>query len=179
MSQLSSRTCRVSFWLGVSCYAAIALMLGYALFALLTPDFLVTQAIDKVFHEPVTWTIGPLARILLLVLGLVTLSAVLYTLWHTARLFSLYSTGEAISATTSETISRIGIGLLAQAAMSFFGTTLTGLILSIGAPEGRGILVIAIKGPEIGFALAGGLMMLIGLVMLQAVEAVRENREFV
>ena len=179
MSQLSPRTRRFANALRWACYAAILMMLTFAFYALFTPGFVVEQAAHQLFASDVTWQVGVLERAGLLLLGAVALLAVIFTLVQTAFLFETYARGEAISPAAALTIRRIGFGLLAQAAIGFFGTTLAGLLLSIGAPEGKRMLVISIGTSEIGFALAGGLMMLIGIVMLQAVEAVRENREFV
>ena len=179
MSRLTARTRQISQGLKWACYASMALMAGFALYAVITPGFLAMQAAQQMLHQELNWTAGPLARGLLAGLGALALSAVLYTLWQTARLFGFYGADEVITLRTARAIRQIGVGLMAQAVVGFVGPTLAGLILSIDAPEGQGVLTIQIGSADIGFALAGGLMMLIGLAMVQAENAVRENREFV
>ncbi len=164
-------------------YFTFAIMAGLgvlALYAILRPDMILDPAIAAHQTGGVSmWPVGGMARALLLALAAVYLVAVMVTLYHLAALFGLYALGAALTPEAALQIRRIGLSLAALAGLNLVGDTLRGLILSIDAPVGHRVLAISIDGPDLGFALAAGLMLLIGAVMRQATAAAEENRGFI
>ena len=180
MTHLPLPTRRFARLLRTITLAAMAALGAVAVYALLQPHLIFDAATARFAPNGIPmWDIGTLAKALLLLLGAIALAAILFTLWRMARLFGLYAQGDALSGQAAREIRLTALGLLAQAAIKILGHTATGLVLSIDAPVGHRVLAIGIGSPEIGFALAGGLLLLIGVVMQQAIAIAEENKGFV
>lgn len=111
--------------------------------------------------------------------GVMPVAAVLWILWRMRKLFALYRRGAALSVRAAREIHAIGIGLLALAVATFLAHTAQVLILSSGNPEGERMLAFAFGSGEVGFALAAGLLVVIGRSMSEAAATAEELRGFV
>ena len=180
MTPLPPKTRQLARILQAISLGLMAVFLAIALYALFQPQFVFDEATQSHPTNGIPmWEIGTLAKALLLALAGVTLAAKLFTLWHMSRLFGLYAGDMALTANAAHAIRLAAMGFLAQAALKMFGNTATGLILSIDAPVGHRVLAIGIGSPEVGFALAGGFLLIIGVVMQQAIAVAQENESFV
>ncbi|WP_299848203.1 DUF2975 domain-containing protein [uncultured Roseovarius sp.] len=179
MSNLPCRTQKLARFLRLCCFAAMAGVLAVAVYVSIAPDRFVAEAARAMMPGTEVWDVGNAATLLLYLVAAVNLGIVLFVLWQVARLTGCYGTGDALSSASADAIRWIGLGLLTKAVIGVLDDTATGLILSIDAPSGQGMLVISFGSTDIWFALAGGLMLLIGLVMLQAVDVAEDNRGFV
>ncbi len=180
MTPLPQKTRQLAQVLRVITLGLMAAFVIMAIYALFQPQLVFDGATrDHPTNSIPMWEIGQLAKLLLFALAGITLAAKLFTLWHMARLFGLYAGDKALTSDAAHAIRLAALGFLAQAALKMFGNTATGLILSIDAPDGHGILSIGIGTPEVGFALAGGFLLIIGVVMQQATAVARENESFV
>lgn len=93
------------------------------------------------------------------------------------RLFDRYRMGEVLSHANAMTILTIGRALLAVAAFNIAVPTLHALILSWNAPQR--VLSIALDSGTLGFAIAAGLLTVIGWAMAEAARIKAENEGFV
>ena len=93
------------------------------------------------------------------------------------RLFDRYRMGEVLSQANAATILTIGRALLAVAAFTVAVPTLHALILSWNAPQR--VLSIALDSGALGFAIAAGLLTVIGWAMAEAAHVKAENEGFV
>ena len=93
------------------------------------------------------------------------------------RLFDRYRMGEVLSQANAATILTIGRALLAVAAFTVAVPTLHALILSWNAPQR--VLSIALDSGTLGFAIAAGLLTVIGWAMAEAAYVKAENEGFV
>jgi hypothetical protein len=112
--------------------------------------------------------------------ALVALAAVLpmvAALRAMARLFSCYQTGDILSDANAATILSIGRALLLVSLFTVLAPTLQTLILSWNAPQKT--LSIGLDGGTLGFAMAAGLLTLIGWAMAEAARIKAENEGFV
>ena len=177
---LAPTTRRAAQWLQRATQVAILLVLGAGLAVSILPDALLSLAQQALAPpaEP-TWEVSLLTRILLLFPAWISLAAVLFTLWQMALLFECYANDDPLSEEAARAVRAIGVGLLAQAAIHVLAHTFTGLILSIDAPAGERMLAIGVGSMEVGFALAGALLLLVGSVLVEASRALEENESFV
>lgn len=179
MSALPPRTRRLSTLLELLAYLGMAGITLAGLYISLDPAQLTIDRAAGLRIVGPLWPVGPLAQALIVVMFWVSLCALLYTLWHMGRLFRLYRRDRPLSETSARTTRHIGLGFAAQGLLGVFGGTIEGLILSIDAPVGQRMISVAVDSQDVAFLLAGGVLVLIGLVMAQAMEAVRENEAFV
>jgi hypothetical protein len=122
----------------------------------------------------------PVTRLQAGLVALVSLAAVLpmvAALRAMARLFSCYQTGDILSDANAATILSIGRALLLVSLFTVLAPTLQTLILSWNAPQKT--LSIGLDGGTLGFAMAAGLLTLIGWAMAEAARIKAENEGFV
>ncbi len=164
--------------LRLTCLAAMAVLTLTALYVSFQLDGFIAENARR-FGMADTYRASGITRALLVpgIWGM--LAVALYTLWQMATLFACFAQGDALTPGTAQAIHRVGGGLLALAALGVLGHTATGLVLSIDAAPGQRVFSIGLDHADIGFALAGGLMSLIGGVMQQALEIRSENESFV
>ena len=112
-------------------------------------------------------------------LTLVPLAILLFTLNTMRRLFACYRQGRVLTDSCAALIQRIGHGFLALALAPFVLRPVASVLLTIGnAPDARA-LSIAISSEMVFFALAGGLITVIGWAMGEAADVASENRAFI
>jgi Protein of unknown function (DUF2975) len=110
-------------------------------------------------------------------LALVSVLPMVAALRAMARLFDRYRMGEVLSDANADTILTIGRALLLVAAFTVLLPTLQTLILTWNAPQRT--LAIGLDGGTLGFAMAAGLLTVIGWAMREAARVKAENEGFV
>lgn len=122
---------------------------------------------------------GPWLAWSVALVGLLPWVPVIGALWSLQALFSLYRRGRSLTRDAAERIGVIGVLLMAVAVLGVAAHTAQLLLLTLGNPPGQRVLAIGIDSSDIGFLLAGGLLVVIGRAMTEAARAVDENRGFV
>ena len=112
-------------------------------------------------------------------IGALPTLAALYVLWQMRRLFRCYRVGQTLSGDAARAILRIGVGILAVLILGVLAHSLQGLALTLGNPPGQRSLSVAVSSADLALALTGGLILVIGWVMREAVDVAEENRGFV
>ncbi|MBV2358993.1 DUF2975 domain-containing protein [Thalassococcus sp. CAU 1522] len=178
MTHLPHRTRRIAHALFLSVTILMAAIVGLLIYVTAVPTLLVAERAHS-FGLEVAWPVSGTARAALVACAWMSAGIALFTLSQVARLFRAYADDAALTPNAARAIRGIGLGLVAQAFWSLLLHPLSGLALTMDAPVGQRMLAIAIQSDAIGTALAGGLMLLIGIVMTQAVAVARENEGFV
>ncbi len=112
-------------------------------------------------------------------IGLVPGCIVLWTLWQVQALFVLYRHDMALTRAAAQRLRAIGLGLAGTAALAVVFRPLQILLLTSGNAPGERVLALSITSSDIGFALAGGLMVVIGHVMADAARIAEDNASIV
>lgn len=170
------RWAQALYWLT---WVAMAAAVAFYLYLTLVPDTLVGQSHDLLGKAKPTWPTSALTQVLLTLGIWLELATILYAQWHMAGLFRSYARDQALSPKAAICIRGIGLATLARALLSLLTTPYLSLVLSIDAPQGQRSFAVALNTETIALALAGGMMLLIGTVMAQAVTIARENEGFV
>ena len=105
--------------------------------------------------------------------------AMLYTLWKMAGLFGAFRRGEVLSETSAGFVAQIGRGLVALAVLIILCGPVQTVMATLNNPPGSVSLEIGLSGLDIWFLIAGGLLVLIGYALREAVRVQTENRGFV
>ncbi|HHB80570.1 MAG TPA: DUF2975 domain-containing protein [Aliiroseovarius sp.] len=116
---------------------------------------------------------------LVLLLAFIPQAAALYVLWQLEGLFGLYRRGETLTAAPARRIRAIGHGVVALALLPLVIRPLAGMALSFANPPGARQLNVSLSSGDVGLLLAGGLLVVIGWIMGEAVRIAEENRGFV
>lgn len=114
-----------------------------------------------------------------LVIGLINPIILLLILNEMRKLFLAYGKGAILTDPSARIIQRIGQGFVALAVAEFLFHPLLVLILTMASPPGSRSLAISLNSDMMFFALAGGLIIVIGWAMREAAAAATENRSFV
>ncbi|MEM9343045.1 MAG: DUF2975 domain-containing protein [Pseudomonadota bacterium] len=114
-----------------------------------------------------------------LLTGLVPGLAVLYAIWQCQALFKLYRLGHTLSAEAAQRIRQIGMGCLAAALLSILVRPVQVLILTAANAPGERAVAISFSSGDVGFALAGGLMIVIGATMAEAARIAEEHKAII
>ena len=122
----------------------------------------------------------PLSKIIIsIVMMMAMVGAILYTLWQMRKLFARYAKGESLTTGCAEAIRKTGIGLVWIVILDTFMMPVQSYVISsIISPEDVSVEV-DISAASIGLLLAGGLIVLVGWVMREAVDVAEENARFV
>lgn len=112
-------------------------------------------------------------------IGLLPFLLILSVLWNMQALFGLYQKGQALTDKAAGRIGNIGVGLLLVALARVLSNTLQVLVLSSANPVGHRMVNLDFGFSEVALILAGGLMIVIGRSMTEAVFAAEEARGFV
>ncbi|WP_224816809.1 DUF2975 domain-containing protein [Hasllibacter sp. MH4015] len=103
----------------------------------------------------------------------------LYILWQMRVLFGLYKSGEILSTRCAAVILRCGQALVTIGIFGVLSNTVIVLLLTLANETGDRTLAVQLSGGNAGFFLGGGLIVVIGWVMGEAVRIADENRAFV
>ncbi|MDX8352835.1 DUF2975 domain-containing protein [Cognatiyoonia sp. IB215182] len=113
------------------------------------------------------------------ILALIKPIILLWILNEMRKLFVAYSKGAILTNRSARLIQRIGQGFVAMAVADFLFQPLFVLILTMANPPGSRSLAISLNSDMMFFALAGGLIIVVGWAMREAAAAAAENRSFV
>ena len=113
------------------------------------------------------------------VVGLLPWLVVMWVLWRTQGLLDLYRNGQALTAAAAGHIRALGLGLAILGVLKVLVHSAQTVIVTAANPPGTRALEIMVGSGEIGFLLAGGLMLTIGHSMAEAVRAADDLRGFV
>jgi hypothetical protein len=173
------RITTLSDWLYWVCtilaYALPLIIIAHILRGWYDPAFLLAQYPVLPATAPVT----PFQATLVAAVAVLATYPLVATFLRMRRLFGRYRQGEILSDACAADILRIGQALFAVAAMTVIVPMLQILILSWGLGQGQRLLVLGVEGGTLGFLLSGGLLIVIGWVMREAVEAAEDARGFV
>jgi hypothetical protein len=128
-------------------------------------------------------TVSPLATSaqMYTALGLLLIPMIisLFTLNAMRNLFRSYRQGNVLTEGCAILIQRIGQGFLALSLVPFLLQPILSVLLSMANPNGQRSLTVNISSEMIFFAVAGGLIVVIGWAMREASEVETENRAFI
>ncbi|MDJ0994662.1 MAG: DUF2975 domain-containing protein [Dinoroseobacter sp.] len=113
------------------------------------------------------------------VLGLIPATLAFWVLWQVKGLFGLYAKGQALTPAAADRIRATGIGLAGIGLLNLVVHAAQTVVLSATNPAGQRMLAIELGSEEVGLALMGGLLFVIGRAMADAAEAATELRAFV
>jgi hypothetical protein len=116
--------------------------------------------------------LGPLVTLLPVAVGL-------FTLWQLWRLFGQYAAGRVFSRPAQQHLRGFALGVLAAALAAPLTRTLLILVLSLGNPPGKRMLVIGFSWDDYMNLLLGAALLAIATVMAEAVRVFEEHAEFV
>ncbi|SNS80111.1 DUF2975 domain-containing protein [Antarctobacter heliothermus] len=177
--QLPLATRRAAAVLRTLSLLAIAVLVGLAIWIAVDPGVLLAHRLPELGIDLGGRMISETVTALLVIGALFALTTVLYTLWHMARLFECYAQDAALTPRAAHALRHVGFGFLAQAAAGLLAHPVETLLLTAGAPAGQKMLSFAVSSSDLGFVLAGGMMMIVGLVTSQAIALRAENEGFV
>lgn len=160
-------------------FLAMAVLLGLMVWIAVDPALLISHRAAALGLDMGGRSVGGASRLALVAGAWVALGAVLYTLWHMSRLFACYAGDAALTPSAAHALRHIGLGFLAQAAVGLLAHPVETLLLTLGAPSGQRMVSLAVSSADLGFVLAGGMMLIVGLVTSQAVALRAENEGFV
>ena len=109
----------------------------------------------------------------------ILLCAALYVLWHMRALFGQYRQSHIFNAACARHIHRIGTGLIVLAVLRVVLHPVQVLLLTLSNAPGQRAVSLQLSSSDFGLLLAGGLMIVIGWTMSEAVALAEENRSFV
>ena len=141
----------------------------------ITPDAL-DQRLKNLAVSP---SATPLQMYSAVVLKLIPAVILLFTLNSMRQLFGSYRQGRIITDRCAFLIQRIGQGFLALALAPFLLHPMVSCLLSWANPSGERSISISLSSEMFFFAVAGGLIIIVGWAMREASDLASENRAFV
>ncbi len=178
MSRLSrvERWSRILEWTTAISLVVIPVATIATLFASpITPDVL-GQRLENLAVSP---SATPLQMCAAIALNLIPLIILLFTLNTMRQLFRSYRQGQVLTDGCAVLIQRIGQGFLALSLAPFILQPLLSVLLSMTNPPGERSISIGLSSDMVFFAVAGGLILVIGWAMREASDLASENRTFV
>lgn len=120
-----------------------------------------------------------LTRMLGFAVSMLPMAVLIYLLHQAYAVFDAYRLGHVFEARVPDRLRRIGLSLVALAALQPLSTTLLGVVLTMGNPPGQRIVAIGISLDDYLLAAIGGLLVAIGHVMTEAVRLDEDARQIV
>lgn len=158
--------------------ALIALPAAAVLSVVLTGD-IETRVAAAFPHTPISDALPGTLAWAAVALGAVPGAAMLWVLWQCQALFAIYRQSRPLSYAAADRIGRIGIGLAVLAGLSVLVRILQTLVVTSYNAPGQRVLAVEFGSSDLGFALAGGLMALIGAAMAEAARIAKDHEGFV
>lgn len=174
-----NRVQQASRWLGGICGLCMVALPCILIFGLASGSY-DAEAIRTEFSDiPVSSHLPALTVVGLVATKVVLLMLLLYVLWQMQRLFLGYSRGNVLTYESARHLIRAGAALLLLALADVVVGAVQVLLLTFHNPEGQRQVSIDVTEQEIGFVLAGGLLMVVGWALVEAARHAEENREFI
>lgn len=177
--QPTSRICRTAkalYFLSTVLLIGLPLGLMLALFSGTLGVHSIREAFDSVTLPEV---LSLPVLLIVYATGAVQVGLVMVVLWQMRCLFDLYARAQMLTEIAALRIRRVAQGLLWLSAAGIVTWPINVVALTWGNPPGQRVLSVGIQQSDIGFFLAGALLLLIGWVMGHAVAVARENEGFV
>ncbi|NSX53653.1 DUF2975 domain-containing protein [Parasulfitobacter algicola] len=163
-------------WLTMISLIVIPVAIAATLFTTpITPDML-DQRLETFAVSP---NISQPEMYIAVTLNLIPVIILLFTLNTMRQLFGLYRQGQILTDTCARLIQRIGQGFLALALAPFLLNPMLSYILSRANPSGERSISVSLNSDMFFFAIAGGLIIIIGWALREASDLAAENRAFV
>ena len=114
-------------------------------------------------------------RIAALLIGLLPFAVALWTVWQMRQLFGGYAQGQVFTQTAAQNILRIGWGAVIVALANILTHPVQAVLLTSANPPGEKLISVQFGSADIGFLLAGGLLLVIGWVLSAASDLAQDN----
>lgn len=116
---------------------------------------------------------------IVILLNSLTTVVLFWTLNEMRKLFMNYRRGDILTDGSARFIQRVGFGFLGLAIVPILLHPITAVLLTWANSAGERQLSVALSSNSISFALAAGLLIIIGWAMRDASEAAAENKAFI
>ena len=178
MAQLHnvSKWARIMRGLTVAAMAALPLAI---LGGLLTTPLELSAVRDAFADAPLSAEATRGQLIAVVALNLISPLILILTLNEMRKFFAAYAAGGVLTNANARLIQRIGQGFLALAIAPFILRPIQTVLLTLANPPGQRSIAITVDSDMLFFALAGGLIIVIGWAMREASDVAAENKSFV
>ena len=169
----------------VSRYLKIVALLGavgigcLSLYFAAVPSVFDEQIMRDYAHLLIDSGFTPIKRIGLIVLLAGPVSLLVYAMWRISQLFACYERGQVFSPAAARHMRVAGTAIAATGGLSIVVNTLAVLLLTYDNAPGERFLEITVSSANYASLLFGGLLIVIGWVMHEAVRVANENRQFI
>ena len=141
-------------------------------------DLLLAEALSDATFTPATLP-GTAQLWTAMAVSLLQVAVLLFALWQMSRLFANFAAGRIIARQSAQRLFRTGQGLVAASVFSILAQPLRTMLLSWNLGPGQRQLSVGLSSSDVAFLMAGGLLVLVGYAMREAVALRDENRSFV
>ncbi len=164
-------------WVRVLCVAGAVTLVGVPLWFWTSPEWIAQTSeqlagVREVTIDDRAQQLGAAASLLPIALGL-------YTLWQLWELFACYARGAVFSQEALVRLRRFAWALLAAAFAAPLVRGLLSMVLTMGNPPGRRMLVLGFSWDDYLAVLLATVLLAIATVMREAVRIAEENEAFV
>ncbi|MEQ1718140.1 MAG: DUF2975 domain-containing protein [Hyphomicrobium sp.] len=169
--------------LGAALCVAVAIGGALAELALawvwLSPEYVTTLVAPHIGLAGVPIATGNATRLMGFIVSMLPLSVLFYALHQAYELFDAFRLGNIFAADAPVRLRRVGLCMLALAALRPLTATLLGLVLTAVNPEGQRFLIVGIGVEDYMIAVFGGMILAMGHVMVEASRLADEHRQIV
>lgn len=145
----------------------------------LSPDTVASLVVPRLGLGHASVLIDGWTRFACFAVSMVPMSVLLFMLRQTFELFDAYRRGEVFTDDAPRRLRHIGMSLMALAVLQPLSAALIGTIMTAANPPGQRILAIGIGLGDVLIGVAGGLVLAIGHVMVEAKRLADDNRQIV
>lgn len=173
------RVRRIAAWMRALVLAGGLLVVGMALFAWASPDWVQATIAQGLGLAPERITLTPEVQLYGALVTLLPVGVTLYAMAQVWHLFGDYAKGRIFTLAASTRLRRLAWSLIAAAGVQALTRTLHGLVLTMHNPPGRRMLIVQLSSNDYAFLVFGVLLLGIAWVMVEATRLAREHAEFV
>ncbi len=145
----------------------------------LSPDLVARLVLPRLALEGASVQLDGGTRLIGFLISMMPMAALLYMLHQAYKLFDAFRLGDVLTADAPVRLRRIGLAMVALAILRLPASTLIGLALTWGNPDGQRSVAIGLGIEDYMIALFGGLMLAIGHAMADAAQLAEEHRQIV
>lgn len=183
MTQAKPDLTRRIRWIGRGMFVVTIVMaagsaVGYALLCFM-PGGLDQAIRSQILPGDAPYTLTPAVVLVSLILAAFPVAAIEWGLWNAALLFRAYATGVVLTEETGHRLRRFGAALIALPVLAFVMRPIGTFLVTINNPPGQRQIALSADLSGLIYVVAGGLIIGIGWVMVEAARAADENRGFV
>jgi hypothetical protein len=144
-----------------------------------TPEWARLGASQQLGIDPGSVTITPAVQFYGALISLLPLALGVFGMVQVWFLFGEYAQGRIFTALGSMRLRRLAWSLIGAAAAQIIARTLHGLVLTMGNPPGKKMLILSVSSNDYSFLIFGVLLLGIAWVMVEATRLAQENAEFI